>query len=230
MCQSAWKADLEHAGLEPILPGGPIAKRTREVPLSSKAKQLSSTTFTLPGPVRVTLLEYTATVVDKPLAAVLPGDVLADPITVAGRKVELLKRGTVLTARYIARIHEALNPDEHFKLHVIEPSPLGMFMRRRWPRKAVDSSLKVLVRIGGMEKQLNGRVRDISENGLGAVIFDTLNLGQKVTLTFDLGEGGEFHFEAVVRHRQPPRCGFEFLSVPSQSIDKLREAVGLLSA
>jgi CheY-like chemotaxis protein len=232
MCQSAWKADLENTGLEPIVPGGPVAKRTREVPLSSKAKQLSSTTFTLPGPIRVTLLEYTATVVDKPLAAVLPGDVLADPVRVAGRKVELLKRGTVLTARYIARIHEALNPspDENFKLHVIEPSPLGMFMRRRWPRKAVDSSLTVLVRIGGMEKQLSGRVRDISENGLGAVIFDTLNLGQTVTLVFGLGDGAEFRFEAVVRHRQPPRCGFEFLSVPTQSMDKLREAVELLSA
>ena len=232
MCQGAWKSDLENAGLEPIIPGCPIAKRTREVPHSSKAKQLSSTTFTLAGPIRVTLLEYTASVVDKPLAAILPGDVLADSISVAGRKLELLKRGTVLTARYIARIHEALNPspDENFKLHVIEPSPLGMFMRRRWPRKAVDSSLTVLVRIGGMEKQLSGRVRDISENGLGAVIFDTLNLGQTVTLVFGLGDGAEFRFEAVVRHRQPPRCGFEFLSVPTQSMDKLREAVELLSA
>ena len=231
MCQGAWKSDLENAGLEPIIPGGPMAKRTREVPHSSKAKQLSSTTFTLPGPIRVTLLEYAATVVDKPLAAVLPGDVLADPISVAGRKLELLKRGTVLTARYIARIHDALSPlpEENFKLHVIEPSPLGMFMRRRWPRIAVDSPLTLMVKINGMEKQLSGRVRDLSENGLGAIIFDTLNLGQTVTLAFDLGDGAEFRFEAVVRHRQAPRCGFEFLSVPSQFRHKFREAVGLLS-
>jgi hypothetical protein len=231
MCQGAWKSDLENAGLEPIIPGCPIAKRTREVPHSSKAKQLSSTTFTLAGPIRVTLLEYTASVVDKPLAAILPGDVLADSISVAGRKLELLKRGTVLTARYIARIHDALSPlpEENFKLHVIEPSPLGMFMRRRWPRIAVDSPLTVMIKVNGMEKQLSGRVRDLSENGLGAIIFDTLNLGQTVTLAFDLGDGAEFRFEAVVRHRQAPRCGFEFLSVPSQFRYKFREAVGLLS-
>jgi DNA-binding response OmpR family regulator len=231
-CRDAWKAVLENTGLVPITAGWPIAKHTRDFPKQwSTARQVGSYSFMLPGSIRVTLLEQIARVSDKPLAAISLGDVLADPISSVGQKLELFKRGTVLNARYITRVRNLLSalPGESTKLRVIEPSPLALFGQRRWPRKAVDSSLAVFLPVGSAEAQLNGRVRTISESGLGAVLFGSLDLGQTVTLEFGIGGDAEFRIQAVVRSRQGLNCGFEFLSAPSQSVyDRLKEAVRAL--
>jgi CheY-like chemotaxis protein len=231
-CQDAWKAVLESTGLVPITAGWPIARHTRDFPKHwSTAKQVASYGFMLPGPIRVTLLEQIVRVRDKPLAAISPGDVLADPISSVGQKLELFKRGTVLNARYITRICNLLSalPGEITKLRVIEPSPLALFGQRRWPRKPVDSSLAVFLPVGSAEAKLNGRVRTISESGLGAVLFGALDLGQTVTLEFEIGGDAEFRIQAVVRSRQGLNCGFEFLNAPSQpAYDKLREVVRAL--
>jgi CheY-like chemotaxis protein len=232
-CLEVWKHDLESTGLQPMTVVWATARRSREVPNLPPTGQGDSYAFVLPGPIRVAVFEQAARVVDKPLAEIARGDILADPISATGQKVTLLKRGSILNARYIARIHELLHPrpEENFTLRVIEPSPLALFMMRRSARKAVDSLLKAVVRSDGGEKQIQGRIRDISENGLGAMIFDPLNPGQTVTLEFGLGGGdGEFRIEAIVRHREGSRCGFEFLSNPSPSVQRLKEAVrGLIA-
>jgi hypothetical protein len=233
MCQGAWKSVLEHANLVPITPGWPTARATSEFPQHlATPKQLGSSSFTLPGPIRVTFLEQVATVVDKPLNAITPGDVLADPINTEGQKLALLKRGTVLNTRYIARIRDLMDPmlEEDVKLHVIEPSPLALYMRRRWPRKAMDSSLTVIAKTDGKEKRFQGRVFDISQNGLGAIIFDILNPGQRVTLDFELCGDVTVRIDAIVRHRKGSRCGFEFQSIPPESLHKLEEVVRGLTA
>jgi hypothetical protein len=225
LCQGAWKTALARAGLEPIALGLPTARRTHEMPNYPTGKQLGSYTFTLPGPMRVTLLEHVAAVVNKPLTSISPGDVLTDPLVAPGKQLALLRRGTVLNTRYIARIHDLLNPppEEVFMLRVIEPSPLALFMRRS-PRRTVDESLTVIVRSDGREKRLYGRVHAINKNGLGATIFTTLPLGQTVTLDFDL-EGVGFRIQAIVRNCKESRCGFEFLNVPEKLLPKLKEIV-----
>jgi CheY-like chemotaxis protein len=227
-----WKRDLESSGLQPMTVVWATARRSHEVPNPPVTQRHVCYSFTLAGPIRVTVFEQAARILDKPLAEIARGDILADPIMATGQKVSLLKRGTILNAKYIARIHELLHPlpEEQFTLRVIEPSPLALFMMRRSARKALDSSLKAVVRTDGKEKQVHGRVRDISENGLGAMIFDPLNPGQTVTLEFGLGGEGEFRIDAIVRHREGSRCGFEFLSSPSPSVQKLKEAVrGLIA-
>ena len=230
-CHGIWQQVWESSDLQPITAGWPTARPTHEIPHCSSATQLGHCSFTLPGPIRVTIIEQLASVLDKPLSAVSPGDVLADPLSTVGQKLPLLKRGSVLNAKYISRIRDLLAcpPEEEFKLRVIEPSPLALLLRRRTPRRPVESSLTVHTVTEGRERQLFGRVHDISESGLGATVFDALNTGQNVALDFDLS-GVEFRIEAIVRHRQGSRCGFEFLSIPSKSQTKLREIVKCLPA
>ena len=84
-CQEEWQTALASAGLEPVSPGLPTARRTPDMPNCPAAKELGSSSFTLPGPIRVTLLEHAATVVEKPLTAISSGDVLTDPLNVPGR-------------------------------------------------------------------------------------------------------------------------------------------------
>jgi CheY-like chemotaxis protein len=227
MCQGAWKANLENAGMEPCAPGWPAARRSHEIPQCSTAKRLGASGFSLPGPIRVTLLEHLAVVMDKPLAAISPGDVLLDSLSVPGQNLPLMKRGTALNARYIARIHERLKPppDKIITLRIVEPSPLALFMRRR-PRTAMDALLIVTVKSEGKDKQLYGRVHDISEHGLGGSVSDPLSVGQTVTLDFAFDAGGEdFRLDAVVRHRQGFRCGFEFVNAPPQVAERLKKSV-----
>jgi CheY-like chemotaxis protein len=233
MCQGAWKTDLENAGLQPVTPGWPTARRTHEIPQCSTSKRLGASGFTLPGPIRITLLEHVAMVVEKSIADITPGEVLMDSLSVPGQKLPLMKRGTALNPRYISRILDRLKPapEQVVTLRVVEPSPLALFMRRRGPRMTVDALLTVTVKSEGKIKQLFGRLHDLSEHGLGASIPDPLNAGQTVTLDFGLGGGDEdFRLEAILRHRQGFRCGFEFVNVPAQSAERLRQTVKELTA
>jgi CheY-like chemotaxis protein len=231
LCQGAWKTVLESAGLQPITPGAPSARPTRDVPLSPAGQQLGSFSFFLPGPIRVSVIEQLARVTDKPLGRICVGDVLADPFSIPGQKLPLLRRGTVLNPRYIARIGELLNgaPDEAPTLHVIEPSPLARILRRRWPRHSLDTPLVVIVGNGATDRRLFGQMRDISENGVGATLDGTLNLEQTVTLGFSLDGQAVFEVEATVRHRQGCHYGFEFLSAANRSTDKLKQAIRALT-
>jgi len=233
MCQGAWKTDLEDGGLQPLAPGWPTARRTHEIPKISPAQRRNSSSFTLPGPIRVTVVEHVATIVDKSLDEISPGDVLADSLSMPGQKLPLMKRGTALNAKYIARINDRLKPAEKevLKLRVIEPSPQALFMLRRWPRTSVDASLTLFLRSDGKEKQLQGRIHDVSENGLGATIPEMLDPGQMVILDFSLGADEDFRVEAILRRRHGFRCGFEFLHVPPYVAEKLKQAIkGLMTA
>jgi hypothetical protein len=156
--------------------------------------------------------------------------VLADPLTTPGHNIPLLKRGTTLTTRYIERIRDLLNApaETALALRIIEPSPLALCMRRRWPRFLVDLPLTILAREGGKENKRYGRLQDISENGAGATLAEVLNVGQTATLGFTLAGETEFLVEAVVRHRSGSRYGFEFLKTSDRCTDKLRQAIRAL--
>jgi hypothetical protein len=101
----------------------------------------------------------------------------------------------------------------------------GQKERRRWQRLQVDELLKVIARMEGKERQVYGRVRDISENGLGAVIPDTLNPGDTVTLTFALTKSASFTLIAIVRHRRGFHYGFEYQDVPAATLQSLKDSL-----
>jgi CheY-like chemotaxis protein len=224
MCQGAWKMAMESAGLQPMTPGWPITRYSYEIPQVSSERRLGFSSFTLPGPIRVTVIEQLATVEEKLLSSASAGDVLADPIMAPGQRIPLLHRGTAMNPRYISRIRELLDArsESDFKLRVIEPSPLVQVLQRRWPRSAIDLPLTVIQRNNGSDKVLRGRARDISENGLGAIIAETLSPGENVTLQFSFA-AADCQVPATVRRREGCHYGFEFLSNPFA--DKVKKAI-----
>jgi hypothetical protein len=93
--------------------------------------------------------------------------------------------------------------------------------RRRIRRSGLDRRLRVNTLHEGKPSFVYGRIRDISEDGLGAVIPCSLNPGEQVTLEFSVEEGHEGSVSAIVRHRQGFHYGFDFVSIDQT----LREAI-----
>ncbi len=91
-----------------------------------------------------------------------------------------------------------------------EPS-LPRTERRRARRSGLDRRLCVNSSHEGKPTTVFGRIRDISEDGLGAVIPCSLLIGQEVTLEFGMGEMEEIEVKAVVRHRRSFHYGFGFI-------------------
>jgi hypothetical protein len=82
--------------------------------------------------------------------------------------------------------------------------------RRRMRRSGLDRRLCVNSIHQGKPSAVYGRIRDISEDGLGAVIPCTLPIGQEVTLEFSIDGDEDTEVKAVVRHRKSFHYGFEF--------------------
>ncbi len=82
--------------------------------------------------------------------------------------------------------------------------------RRRMRRSGLDRRLCVNSSHEGKPTTVFGRIRDISEDGLGAVIPCSLLIGQEVTLEFGMDDIEEIEVKAVVRHRKSFHYGFEF--------------------
>ena len=92
---------------------------------------------------------------------------------------------------------------------------------RQMPRSGLDRRLQIVTVHRGKPALVHGRIRNISEQGLGAVIPRCLELNEKVTLNFVMEDGHECTILATVRHCQGLHCGFEFVSVEPS----LREAI-----
>jgi hypothetical protein len=87
----------------------------------------------------------------------------------------------------------------------------GWKERRRVPRQPYDQRLKVRVRIDGQETLLYGRIIDLSELGLGAVISGSLPRNETAMLEFCMGtDGPALLLTALVRSSRGFRHGFEF--------------------
>jgi hypothetical protein len=80
--------------------------------------------------------------------------------------------------------------------------------RRRSPRNPLDSPLTVL---SAGNQTYRGVCRDISQYGLGALVYGDLHIHQGVRLRFNAGGGVEVNLRAVVRSHYGSRYGFEFL-------------------
>jgi hypothetical protein len=91
-----------------------------------------------------------------------------------------------------------------------EPESVPTTERRRLVRCQLDQQLKVRV-MGRRNREtiVQGRIRDMTEQGLGAVIPTPLEPGDIVTVEFS-ADGCPLALRAVVRHRRGFRYGLEF--------------------
>ncbi len=99
--------------------------------------------------------------------------------------------------------------------------------RRNIERLGLDRRLRVNTLDHGNGPWQHGRIRDISEAGIGAVIPCSLTVGDEVALEFSLEDGQKGSVTAVVCHRQGFYYGFEFVSIgPSlrKAIARFRSA------
>jgi len=78
---------------------------------------------------------------------------------------------------------------------------------RRNPRFSLDAEVRISSHSAG---SLAGRVLDISEGGLAAIVKMEVPLNEVVGLEFTLLEG-EVEVEALVRQRNAFRYGFQFV-------------------
>jgi two-component system, cell cycle response regulator len=92
---------------------------------------------------------------------------------------------------------------------------------RRCRRSGLDRPLQVNIFHQGKPSLVHGRVRDIGEEGMGAMIPCSLHIDEQVTLEFSMEDRHEYTVSAVVRHGQGFHYGFEFLSIEPS----LREAI-----
>ena len=85
--------------------------------------------------------------------------------------------------------------------------------RRRIARSRLDRRVRVTTIQQGKPTAVLGRIRDISEHGLGAVIPCSLALAEKVTLEFSMESNQEDTVSAIVRHRRGFLYGFDFVAI-----------------
>jgi len=95
--------------------------------------------------------------------------------------------------------------------------------RRKAPRFLYDARLKVTMR-SNPKKQVFGRTRDISETGLGAVIADPLESGERVVLEFPVEFSDQpLAVHAVVCYRRGFHHGFELLAPEADQSATIRQ-------
>jgi two-component system cell cycle response regulator len=92
---------------------------------------------------------------------------------------------------------------------------------RRILRSGFDRRLLIKALHQGKPTLLHGRIRNISPDGIGAVMPGSLQVNEHVTLTFAMENGHPCSVSAVVRHCQGLRSGFKLISVQPT----LREAI-----
>ncbi len=112
-------------------------------------------------------------------------------------------------------------------LDVLNPSPAETAVsgapaeRRRLQRCRFDEQLRITV-LRGRQCNASGRIRDINENGLGAVIPQPLEPGDEATLNFTV-DTCNLEVKAVVRYRRGIHYGFEFLGLTDADAEVVRQ-------
>jgi hypothetical protein len=106
------------------------------------------------------------------------------------------------------------------------PSPTEEIQRqnrRKSPRFLLDARLKITLR-SNPKIQVFGRTRDISETGMGAVIADPLEAGERVILESPLDFADKpLMLHAVVCYRRGFHHGFELLAPEEDQSAKIRQ-------
>ena len=101
---------------------------------------------------------------------------------------------------------------------------VGRKERRRSSRHPFDQRLKVKSSKNGKETVFYGRVIDISEFGLGAVLSGALDVESKVVVEFNAGAGNlVLNLPAIVRYGNEFHYGFEFGALNQEDREHLRK-------
>ena len=85
--------------------------------------------------------------------------------------------------------------------------------RRHFRRLGIDRRVRVNGFHQGKPTCVHGRIREIGEDGIGAVIPCALAINEVVTLEFSIENGREDTVSAIVRHRRGFLYGFDFVSI-----------------
>ncbi len=85
--------------------------------------------------------------------------------------------------------------------------------RRRIRRSGLDRRVRINTFHQGKPICIHGRIRDISEGGMGTVVPCSLSIDEQVTLEFTMEDGHESTVPAIVRHRRGFHYGFGFVSI-----------------
>ena len=106
------------------------------------------------------------------------------------------------------------------------PNPIEEIQRhnrRKSPRFLHDARLKITLR-SNPKKQVFGRTRDISETGMGAVIADPLEAGERVILESPVDfSDTPLVLHAVVCYRRGFHHGFELLAPEAEQAALIRQ-------
>jgi hypothetical protein len=100
----------------------------------------------------------------------------------------------------------------------------GRKERRRVQRTPLDQRIKVTANFKGKETVLLGRVIDLSELGLAAVLSGSLERGDKVLVEFSPSGNVVMTLSATIRYAQGFRHGLEFSNVRPFELEQLRRA------
>lgn len=92
---------------------------------------------------------------------------------------------------------------------------------RHMLRSGLNRRLQIRTFHQGRPTLFHGRIRNISQDGMGAVVPCSLQINEYVALTFAMEDGRECTVSAVVRHCQGLRSGFKFICIEPS----LREAI-----
>ena len=98
--------------------------------------------------------------------------------------------------------------------------------RRRYARYRCDFAAVVTLLAGKSYQKLNAHCKDLSEAGMGAIVAAELTSGEVVSLSFSLPGSIElWEVRAVLRHRRGYHYGFEFLSLPAERVNVLKNFI-----
>jgi diguanylate cyclase (GGDEF)-like protein len=118
------------------------------------------------------------------------------------------------------RVEVVNSVPEYMQQDIADPAPPPKELRHIL-RSGFDRRLQVKALHQGKPTLLLGRIRNISPDGIGAVIPCSLQVNEQVTLTFAMENGHPCSVSAVVRHCQGLSSGFKFISIQPS----LREAI-----
>jgi c-di-GMP-binding flagellar brake protein YcgR len=114
------------------------------------------------------------------------------------------------TLESLAEVHGDVKSEENERKHI--------------RRSGLNRLVQVHASHQGKPVSVQGRIRDISEGGIGAVIPCSLQIDEQVALIFCIEDGHECTVLATVRHCREFDYGLEFVSIEPS----LRDAIARL--
>jgi hypothetical protein len=110
------------------------------------------------------------------------------------------------------------------------PPPREVAHRRRFPRFAFDTRVEVTMFQQGEHRSCWGRSTELGQDGVGATLTGSLELGEIVTLEIPLPLAAyPLKVRAIVRFTQGLRYGFEFLTLTASQRDTVQRVCQYLA-